>query len=145
VAGQKRLKVFLDSNVFFAALYMDMKGSYPSIILRLAQEHCFDLYFSTLVELEVKHNIAKKLPQKRFQVDSLFKNFKKLEDVSLELSLLKRLSEKDRIIISTAIYHRMNYFVTGNTKDFSYLLGKKIDQTFVLAPKNFCLREFADN
>jgi len=139
VARPKKIKVFLDSNVWFSALYTDLKGSYPSLILRLAQEELLELYFSTLVELELRYNVQKKIPAKEKKIDILLKGAKRLADVKFDLKLLNKLSERDQIIISTAIYHKMDVFITGNTRDFSYLLGKKIGKTLILTPKDFCL------
>ena len=139
MARPKKIKVFLDSNVWFSALYTDLEGSYPSLILKLAQEELFELYFSTLVELELRYNVRKKIPAKEKKIDILLKGAKRLVDVRFDLKLLNKLSEKDQIIISTAIYHKMDVFITGNIRDFSYLLGKKIGKTLILTPKDFCL------
>mgnify|MGYP001272752520 FL=1 len=94
-----------------------------------------------MVELEVKYNIEKKIPQKIDISNKLFRKFIRVEDVIIELEILNKLPEKDRIILSTAIYYRMNFFITGNVKDFSYLLNKKIGETLVLSPKEFCYKE----
>ncbi|MDL1957210.1 MAG: PIN domain-containing protein [Candidatus Desulfofervidus auxilii] len=139
MARPKKIKVFLDSNVWFSALYTDLKGSYPSLILRLAQEELLELYFSTLVELELRYNVQKKIPAKEKKIDILLKGAKRLADVKFDLKLLDKLSERDQIIISTAIYHKMDVFITGNIRDFSYLLGKKIGKTLILTSKDFCL------
>ncbi len=137
----KKIKVFCDSNIFFSAIYTDFKNSYPSLIIELAENNFFDIYFSNLVELEVKYNIEKKIPQKIDVSNKLFRKFIRVEDVIIELEILNKLPEKDRIILSTAIYYRMDYFITGNVKDFSYLLNKKIGETLVLSPKEFCYKE----
>jgi len=137
----KKIKVFCDSNIFFSAIYTDFKNSYPSLIIELAENNFFDIYFSNLVELEVKYNIEKKIPQKIDVSNKLFRKFIRVEDVIIELEILNKLPEKDRIILSTAIYYRMNFFITGNVKDFSYLLNKKIGKTLVLSPKEFCYKE----
>ena len=137
----KKIKVFCDSNIFFSAIYTDFKNSYPSLIIELAENNFFDIYFSNLVELEVKYNIEKKIPQKIDISNKLFRKFIRVEDVIIELEILNKLPEKDRIILSTAIYYRMNFFITGNVKDFSYLLNKKIGETLVLSPKEFCYKE----
>ena len=126
---------------FFSAIYTDFKNSYPSLIIELAENNFFDIYFSNLVELEVKYNIEKKIPQKIDVSNKLFRKFIGVEDVIIELEILNKLPEKDRIILSTAIYYRMDYFITGNVKDFSYLLNKKIGETLVLSPKEFCYKE----
>jgi len=133
------LKVFLDTNVWFSALYSELRGSYPSIILKLSQKGLIELYLSTLVELELRHNVQKKIPDREKELEEVLKGSKKLTDVNLDLEILRRLPESDRVTVSTAIYHRMDYFVTGNTRDFNYLLGKKIGETLILTPRDFCL------
>jgi len=142
VASEEKLKIFLDSNVWFSALYTDFKGSYPSVILKLSQAGVFDLTYSTLVELELKHNVQKKIPEKEAALDDMLAHARKLTDVLLDLEILKRLPEGDRIILSTAIYNRVDVFVTGNTRDFRYLLGERIGKTWILTPRSFCERKY---
>jgi len=108
----KKIKVFCDSNIFLSAIYTDFKNSYPSLIIKLAENNFFDIYFSNLVELEVKYNIEKKIPQKIDVSNKLFRKFIRVEDVIIELEILNKLPEKDRIILSTAIYYRMDYFIS---------------------------------
>ena len=134
---EKEIKVFCDSNIIFSAIYTDLTGSYPSLIIKLAEKGLFQIYFSQLVELEVKYNITEKIPEKIHIAEKIFKKFKKLKDVLLEIEILKNLTEKDRIILSTAIYYRMDFFITGNIKDFSYLLNKKVGKTLIITPADF--------
>ena len=134
---EKKIKVFCDSNIIFSAIYTDFKGSYPSLIIKLAEKGFFQIYFSHLVELEVKYNITKKIPEKIHIAEKIFKKFNKLKDILLEIDILKNLSEKDRIILSTAIYYRMDFFITGNIKDFSYLFNKKLGKTLIVTPVDF--------
>ena len=142
MASEERLKVFLDSKLWFSALYTDFKGSYPSVILKLAQSDAFDLYYSTLVALELRHNVQKKIPEEEDALDTMLERARKLTDVLLDLEILKKLPEGDRIILSTAVYNRMGVFVTGNTKDFEYLLGERIGKTWILTPRDFCERKY---
>ncbi len=134
---EKKIKVFCDSNIIFSAIYTDFKGSYPSLIIKLAEKGFFQIYFSHLVELEVKYNITKKIPEKIHIAEKIFKKFNKLKDILLEIDILKNLTEKDRIILSTAIYYRMDFFITGNIKDFSYLINKKLGNTLIITPADF--------
>ena len=142
MASDKRLRVFLDSNVWFSALYTDFKGSYPSVILKLAQAGVFDLYYCTLIALELRHNVRKKIPEKEDALNNMLEHVEKLTDVLLDLEILKKLPEGDHVILSTAVYHRMEVFVTGNTKDFGYLLGERIGKTVILTPEDFCERKY---
>ena len=139
MAQKRKLRVFLDSNVWFSALYTNLKGSYPSIIIELAKNKVFDLFISSLVELELRHNVKRKIPDKMVLLEHIIRSAKKVEDIVFELDIIKGLPEKDRIILCTAIYHGMDFFITGNTRDFSYLLGSKIGKTLILTPKDFCL------
>ena len=34
--------------------------------------------------------------------------------------------------------HPVEVFVTGNTKDFGYLLGKRVGKMRILTPRDFC-------
>ena len=142
MASDKRLTVFLDSNVWFSAFYTDLKGSYPSVILKLAQTGVFDLYYCTLVALELRHNVRKKIPEKEDALNNMLEHAEKLTDVLLDLEILKKLPEGDRVILSTAIYNRMGVFVTGNMRDFESLLGKRIGKTWILTPRDFCERKY---
>lgn len=142
MASEERLKVFLDSNIWFSALYTNFKGSYPSVILKLSQAGIFDLYYTTLVALELRHNVQKKIPEKESALNTMLERAKKLIDVLLDLEILKRLPEGDRVILSTAIYNRVDAFVTGNTRDFGYLLGERIGKTWILSPRDFCEKRY---
>lgn len=132
------MKVFLDSNVLFAAVYSGLKGSYPAIILKLGKENFFDLYISSLVEYEVTHNVQKKASNKLSILRGVLKTINKIPDVDLAIEKIKILPEKDRIILGTAIYYKMDFFITGNTKDFCNFYGTKIQNTYILTPRDFC-------
>ena len=49
----------------------------------------------------------------------------------------KTLPENDRIILSSAVYHGMDFFITGNTKDFLTFYNKKLSNTLILTTKDF--------
>ncbi len=72
----------------------------------------------------------------------LFEKVIKLEDSYVSYGETVALPEADRIILSTAIYNDMNFFLTGNTKDFSKLYRKKINKTMILMPREFLLKNF---
>jgi len=50
---------------------------------------------------------------------------------------LKALPENDRVILSTAVAHGMNFFLTGNTRDFRGLYHRRIGRTLILTPREF--------
>lgn len=130
-------KLFIDSNVLFAAVFTGLKGSYPSLIIQLGRLNFFELYISRLVEAEVKRNLSKKKPDNLKLLSEVLEGIYKLSDVCLPLKELETLTKPDKIILSTAIYHNMDFFITGNTRDFHYLLGRKIINTRIVTPKEF--------
>lgn len=130
-------KVFIDSNVLFAAIISDFQGSYPSLIIKLGRLNLIELFISNLVEIEVRKNLTIKKPENLRLLDEVVEDFHKLEDVYIPLRELENLSEADKIILSTAIYNRLGYFITGNTGDFKTLYGKKVINTTIVTPKEF--------
>ncbi len=130
-------KVFIDSNVFIAAIISELQGSYPSLIIKLGKLNLIELFISNLVEIEVRKNLTIKKPEILRLFDEVLKDFHKLEDVYIPLRELENLSEADKIILSTAIYNKIDYFITGNTRDFKTLYGKKIINTTIVTPKEF--------
>ncbi|HQD50898.1 MAG TPA: PIN domain-containing protein [Defluviitaleaceae bacterium] len=130
-------KVFIDSNVLLAAIISDFEGSYPSLIIKLGRLNLIELFISNLVEIEVRKNLTIKKPKNLRLFDEVLEDFHKLEDVYIPIRELETLSEADKIILSTAIYNRLDYFITGNTRDFKTLYGKKIINTTIVAPKEF--------
>ncbi|GAB5046832.1 PIN domain-containing protein [Thermodesulfovibrio sp. TK110] len=130
-------KVFIDSNILLAAIFTELKGSYPSLIINFGNSKFFELYISNLVEIEVRKNLLIKKPEKLPLLEEVLKYFHKLRDIYVPLNEIQNLPEADKIILSTAIYNKMDFFITGNTKDFKHLYGKKIIKTMILKPKEF--------
>ena len=50
---------------------------------------------------------------------------------------LKELPENDRVILSTAVAHGMDFFLTGNTRDFRGIYHRRIGRTLILTPRGF--------
>lgn len=55
---------------------------------------------------------------------------------------LLTLPDNDRIILSTAIFCGMDFFLTGNSRDFNSFYHKKIIKTTILTPGDFLNRKF---
>ncbi|GLI53347.1 PIN domain-containing protein [Thermodesulfovibrio yellowstonii] len=130
-------KVFIDSNVLLAAIISGFQGSYPSLIIKLGSLNLIELFISNLVEIEVRKNLTIKKPENLRLLDEVVEDFHKLEDVYIPLRELENLSEADKIILSTAIYNRVDYFITGNTRDFKTFYCKKIINTTIVSPREF--------
>jgi len=138
----EKIKVFLDTNVIFSAIYTNLQGSYPSLIIKLGIEGAFTLYISELVEIEIKKNVKRKIKEKEHLLNKTLNHFSKLSDVLIEFEEIKNLPIADKIILSTAIYNKIDFFITGNVKDFSNLYGKSILKTKILTPKDFLLKNW---
>lgn len=135
-------KVFIDSNVLFAAIFTELKGSYPSLIINLGRAKFFELYICNIVEIEVRKNLSMKKSEKLPLFEEVIKDLNKLKDVYIPLKEFKNLLEADKIILSTAVYNQMDFFITGNTRDFRHLYGKRIIKTKILNPKEFFNNNF---
>lgn len=93
--------------------------------------------YQTFFEIEDRKNLTIKKPESLKLFDEVLEAFHKLEDVYIPLRELENLSEADKIILSTAIYNKIDYFITGNTRDFKTLYGKKIIDKTIVTPKEF--------
>ena len=114
----EKLKVFLDSNVVFSAAYSGKEKSRSYLFFELQNLSIIKIYISNLVKFESVHNIKIKKPEKLDFLNELLNKADTIEDVDVYYEFAKTLPENDRIILSSAIYHNVDFFITGNTKDF---------------------------
>ena len=133
----EKLKVFLDSNVVFSAAYSEKEKSSSYIFFELQNLNIIKIYISNLVKFESIHNIKIKKPEKLDFLNELLSKVYIIEDVDVYYEFAKNLPENDRIILSSAIYHDIDFFITGNTKDFLTFYNKKLKNTLILTPKDF--------
>jgi predicted nucleic acid-binding protein len=136
---EKQIKVFLDSNVVFPIAYTgkDMSRSY--LIYEIQALGMLRVYLSNLVCKEALFNIRRKKPEAEQLLEELIHRSRILGDIAADLhhTEVHKLPQNDRIILSTAVYHRADVFVTGNRKDFKNLYGKKVLGTLILRPVDF--------
>ena len=133
----EKLKVFLDSNVIFSAAYSVKEKSRSYLFFELQTLNIIKIYISNLVKFESIHNIKIKKPEKLDFLNELLSKADIIEDVDVYYEFAKNLPENDRIILSSAIYHDIDFFITGNTKDFLTFYNKKLKNTLILTPKDF--------
>ena len=133
----EKLKVFLDSNVVFSAAYSEKERSRSYLFFELQNLNIIKIYISNLVKFESIHNIKIKKPEKLDFLNELLSKADIIEDVDIYYEFTKTLPENDRIILSSAIYHNIDFFITGNTKDFLTFYNKKLKNTIILTPKDF--------
>lgn len=62
--------------------------------------------------------------------------------IKFKTGLLEMLPENDRVILTTALYYEMDFFLTGNTRNFKDLYNRKIGKTLILKPADFLHRVF---
>ena len=141
---EKKIKVFLDSNILFSIAYSGKAKSRSYLLFELQERGVFNIYVSPLVCEEAKLNIKLKRPEHQDFLDELIGKTRLVENILMyeDHPQVKNLPQNDRIIFSTAIYHRMDFFLTGNDRDFSKLYNRKIARTLILRPADFLHKNF---
>ena len=136
---ERQIKVFLDSNVLFSIAYTGKDRSRSYLIYEIQALGRFKVYLSDLVCEEALFNIRRKKAEAEQLLKELIQRSKVLGDISADLkhAEIRKLPQNDRIILSTAVYHKADVFVTGNEKDFKNLYHKKILGTLILRPVDF--------
>ena len=99
---------------------------------------------SNLVCEETLFNIRSKKPDSECLLKELIDKSKILGDIAADLKHgeIRKLPQNDRIILTAAIYHKADIFVTGNEKDFKNLYQKKVFNTIILRPIDFLNMNF---
>ncbi len=124
----EKLKVFLDSNVVFSVAYSEKGKSRSYLFFELQNLNIIKIYISNLVKFESIHNIKIKKPEKLDFLNELLSKADIIEDVYVYYEFAKNLPENDRIILSSAVYHDI---------DFLTFYNKKLKNTLILTPKDF--------
>ncbi|MDA8089513.1 MAG: PIN domain-containing protein [Nitrospiraceae bacterium] len=139
-----QIKVFLDSNVVFSIAYTGKERSRSYLIYEIQALGKLKVYLSDLVCKEALFNIRRKKPEAEQDLNLLIRQSKVLVDVAADLKHadIHNLPLNDRIILSTAVYHKTNVFVTGNKKDFNNFYHKKVLGTLILKPADFLNMDF---
>jgi len=141
---EKRIKVFLDSNVLFSIAFTGKEKSRSFLIYEIQGLGILRVHLSNLVCEEALSNIRRKKPDAEGLLNELIAGSKVLEDIVTHLTkpVLGKLPLNDRIILSSAVYHKVDVFVTGNEKHFKNLYRKKVLDTLILKPVDFLNMEF---
>lgn len=136
---EKKIKIFLDSNVLFSIAYTGKDKSRSYLIYEIQTLGMLKVYLSKLVCEEALFNIKRKKPDTEELLNELIDRSEILVDISADLkhAEARKLPQNDRIILSTAVYNKMDIFVTGNEKDFKNLYHKKVLSTLILRPVDF--------
>ncbi len=140
----EEIKVFLDSNILFSMAYTGKDRSRSYLIYELQDLKALKVYLSKLVCEEALLNIRNKKPASLPFLRELIGRSTVLVDIKADLKhqQVSRLPVNDRGILSTAVYHKMDFFITGNDKDFHMFYHKKVGDTIILKPADFLDRQF---
>ena len=134
-----KVTVFLDSNVLFSVAWTGREKSRSAILFELQSLGFIRLFISRLVLEETISNLRGKRPEAIPFFEELSGEVEVVPDLVVEGGdrRLKELPENDRVILSTAVAHGMDFFLTGNTRDFRGLYRRRIGRTLILTPREF--------
>ena len=141
---EEKIKAFLDSNILFTIAYSGKEKSKSYLIYEIQSMGILGVYISNLVCEETIFNIRIKKPERLTLLNELIRKSKILTDVlaDTKTELINSLPQNDRIILTTAVSNKMDYFITGNTRDFKNLYHKRIGKTLILKPTDFLHGKF---
>lgn len=128
-------RIFLDSNVWFSAFYHSQNCEK---LIQTYKDEMILVVISEQVLQEVTRNIKEKIPQQLpcFQNFMLSNPPEMVSDLETIPSNIKRaISVEDQSIFTAAMRANVDYFVTGNIRDFKRNKQKKIGKIAVLTPK----------
>jgi len=122
-----KIRVFVDSNIWFSAFYK--KGSVSELIEKLLQKK-FEIVISEIVLEEALKNIKKKIPNAFSLICQFFQEHPVTVIKNPQLKQIKKFTglaqKKDLPILVSALDYQCRFFITGNKKDFKVsLIGKR--------------------
>ena len=142
----EKVTVFLDSNVLFSVTWTGREKSRSVILFELQSLGFVRLFISRLVLEETLFNLREKRPEAIPFVEELLGEVEVVPDLAVEGEDLRvqGLPENDRLILSTAVSQGMDFFLTGNSKDFRGLYRSRIGRTLILSPREFLNRQLPE-
>jgi predicted nucleic acid-binding protein len=132
------VRIFLDANILFSAAKSD--GTMRGFLLQL-RGYGHTLVADGYVVEETQRNLKMKFPQSLEDFSTLLQQVETHAGASgpLREDLARLLSEKDRPVLASAIYHRCQILLTGDKTHFGSLYGKCFAGVEVHAPASFAL------
>ena len=139
----EKVTVFLGSTSCFSVAWTGREKSRSAILFELQSLGFVRLFISRLVLEETMSNLREKRPEAMPFVEELSGEVEVVPDLAVEGEDLRvqGLPENDRLILSTAVSHGMDFFLTGNSKDFRSLYRCRIGRTLILTPREFLNRQ----
>ncbi len=140
-AGGKRLRVVLDTNVFFSAFAFPA-DSPPSKVVRLVLDGHVQAFCSAFILRELEHTLQQKAGWDDEQLRLLRRRLKPMLTMLVptsRLSVIKRIDADNRIL-ECAVDANADTLITGNMKDIRPL---RIFQGIeILTPREFLAQHF---
>lgn len=133
------LTLFLDSNVIFSVAWSGADKSRAHILFELQERGFVRLFISPLVMEETLSNISSKKPAALPFLRELLKCATLIPEATPKIvdTRVYSLPDNDRLLLQTAVAHGVNWFITGNSRDFQTLYGQRIGKTTIASPREF--------
>lgn len=138
------MKVFLDSNVIFSICWSGIASSRSGLLFELQNQGHIQLFISRLVHDETLFNLQTKRQDAIPVFRQLTRQLVILADsyaLTAQPDIMK-LPLNDRVILMTAMSSGMEFFITGNSRDFSDIYGNKLGGMLTLQPADFLNKIF---
>lgn len=134
----KQRYVFIDSNVWFSAVY---KQGVCSQLIQTLRQNKWQIVISEFVLEEILRNIEAKKPSALLFASEYLKTVnpiveKNPDEALLNLSLGLAYPDDLSILVSAIQYH-CQYFITGNIKDFQVEKIKRKTKLQIMTPAAF--------
>lgn len=129
------MRVFLDANVLFSAAYRTESSFRP--LFRLAEAGACELIASAFAVDEARRNIARKVPARVAEIESLIARIGICPEGSAEnvqWASSAGLPAKDAPILAAAVQAGANVLATGDRRAFGPLYDRTLRGVQVLTP-----------
>ena len=130
-------RLFLDANVLFSAAYLS-----ESPLRKLWSLPRVKLVTSAFALEEARRNLAAYRPEALSLLDELCASLTLAPEVDVTLRFPDdiELPEKDRPILAAALTVGCTHLLTGNTRHFGALYGRRVGGVLVLTPAEYLRR-----
>jgi predicted nucleic acid-binding protein len=123
-------RVFLDANVLYSAVYLQLAG-----LARLWSLDDAQLLSSAYAIEEARRNLAMDRPEAVPRLKRLLQSESTVDaPQGLKLPDTIRLDPKDQPILLAAVHAKADYLLTGDARHFGHLYGKRIQGVLMLPP-----------
>ena len=114
------IKVFLDANILFSAA---LGGASFALLWELARAGRLALLTSRYCRLEAERNLARKRPEALERFASLLEQVAEVPEAHGGINNVE-LPAKDRPVYETALVHKADVLLTGDTTHFKHLMER---------------------